>query len=208
MRVFLLTRKHLLGGAVGHLIGSEPDRCDVAGAASHPAALCDAGEAEGNCIIAVYDRRLSMESFCRDLARHRRVLVVSPNLSHDALSRIRTVAAAILSETATATALLDAVHAVARGQTWRDLPTLGGSVAPSSEPARLALTERQELVLNCLYEGFSNKQIAERLEVSYASVKATIQQLFLKAGARNRAQLVRTAIERIAPRCAAPPPAK
>ena len=57
------------------------------------------------------------------------------------------------------------------------------------------LSERERRVLNFILEGLTNKQIADRLNISESSVKATLQQLFDKAGVRTRSQLVRVAIE-------------
>ena len=46
-----------------------------------------------------------------------------------------------------------------------------------------------------MFEGLTNKEIAERIGVSESSVKATLQQLFSKTGVRTRSQLVRIALE-------------
>jgi len=46
-----------------------------------------------------------------------------------------------------------------------------------------------------VFEGLTNKEIAERIGVSESSVKATLQQLFSKTGVRTRSQLVRIALE-------------
>ena len=54
----------------------------------------------------------------------------------------------------------------------------------------------QRLVLRSILDGLTNKEIAARIEVSETSVKASIQELFSKAGVRTRGQLVRVAIER------------
>ena len=59
-----------------------------------------------------------------------------------------------------------------------------------------ALSERQRQVLHSILDGLTNKEIASKLEVSETSVKATIQELFNKAGVRTRSQLVRIAIEK------------
>jgi two-component system nitrate/nitrite response regulator NarL len=59
-----------------------------------------------------------------------------------------------------------------------------------------SLTDRQRQVLRSILDGLTNKEIAARLEVSETSVKASIQELFSKAGVRTRSQLVRVAIER------------
>ena len=97
--------------------------------------------------------------------------------------------------------LIEAIRAVAAGQTWWDTEFLRSILASSAElarpPARANfLTERQRRVLRSILDGLTNKEIATRLGVSEASAKATIQELFSKAGVRTRSQLVRIAVER------------
>lgn len=58
-----------------------------------------------------------------------------------------------------------------------------------------ALTIREIDVIRFVVQGLSNKEIAGRMEFSERTVKNTMQQLFSKTGARNRAQLVRAALE-------------
>jgi two-component system nitrate/nitrite response regulator NarL len=50
-------------------------------------------------------------------------------------------------------------------------------------------------VLQHVFEGLANKEIADQLQVSESAVKATLQQLFAKTGVRTRSQLVRTVLE-------------
>jgi len=69
------------------------------------------------------------------------------------------------------------------------------SAAPSEEQTRAKLTERERQVLSFVFEGFANKQIADRLQISETAVKASLQQLFAKTGVRTRSQLVRIALE-------------
>jgi two-component system nitrate/nitrite response regulator NarL len=57
------------------------------------------------------------------------------------------------------------------------------------------LTERERQVLSFVFEGLSNKQIADRMQISETAVKASLQQLFAKTGVRTRSQLVRIALE-------------
>ena len=68
--------------------------------------------------------------------------------------------------------------------------------APDVIQRRPKLTERERQVLSLVFEGFPNKQIADRLQVSETAVKASLQQLFAKSGVRTRSQLVRAALER------------
>jgi two-component system, NarL family, nitrate/nitrite response regulator NarL len=57
-------------------------------------------------------------------------------------------------------------------------------------------TERERLILSFVFEGFANKQIADRLQISENVVKSSLQQLFAKTGVRTRSQLVRIVLER------------
>lgn len=69
---------------------------------------------------------------------------------------------------------------------------------------RNALTPRERATLHEVVNGLSNKEIASLYTISESSVKATIQRLFLKTGARTRGQLVRLALERdLDPVCSA-----
>lgn len=97
--------------------------------------------------------------------------------------------------------LIEAIHRVAAGETWWDtavLHSLGertSEMSASVESVR-RLTDRQRQVLRSILDGLTNKEIALRMQASETSIKASIQELFIKAGVRTRSQLVRVAIER------------
>jgi two-component system, NarL family, nitrate/nitrite response regulator NarL len=65
----------------------------------------------------------------------------------------------------------------------------------SADQRRSKLTQRERQVLSFVFEGLTNKQIADRLQISETAVKASLQQLFAKTGVRTRSQLVRVALE-------------
>lgn len=97
--------------------------------------------------------------------------------------------------------LVDAIRRVAAGETWWDtgvLHSLGTDAKKLSVPGESvrSLTDRQRQVLRSILDGLTNKEIAARMEASETSIKASIQELFIKAGVRTRSQLVRIAIER------------
>jgi DNA-binding NarL/FixJ family response regulator len=96
--------------------------------------------------------------------------------------------------------LIEAIHRVSGGETWWDPGILHSAAAGKDEgrsPTNVrSLTDRQRLVLRSILDGLTNKEIAARMQVSETSVKASIQELFSKAGVRTRSQLVRVAIER------------
>ena len=97
--------------------------------------------------------------------------------------------------------LLEAIRKVAGGEMWLDTDVVRSLISASREKRvtsgnAKSLSVRQRDVLLRILDGFSNKDIAAHLEISETSVKATIQDLFQKAGVRTRSQLVRTAIEK------------
>jgi len=96
--------------------------------------------------------------------------------------------------------LIAAIRRVASGETWWDmgvLRSLGNDVKQTSAPAsNRVITDRQRQVLQLILDGYTNKEIAVKIDVSEAAVKASIQELFNKASVRTRSQLVRIAIEK------------
>ena len=193
---FVLVERQLLRERAGPPIPMQSDlRVALRDALEEPSPQV---ESSVGCVIVQYSRLDgTLEEFCEAIAPLRRVLVITGALTYEELGRVRRVAAGIIVDSANSTVLVDAIRAVTKGETWRELVLLDGSLAVKAAPGRPALTYRQRRVLQYLYEGFSNKQIAGTLGVSYPSVKATVQQLFQKLGVRTRSQLVRTAIEGI-----------
>jgi len=68
-----------------------------------------------------------------------------------------------------------------------------GSVA---EVRHMKLTERERQVLSLVFEGLTNKEVADRIQISESAVKSCLQHLFTKTGVRTRSQLVRIALEK------------
>lgn len=64
------------------------------------------------------------------------------------------------------------------------------------EDRKPELSERERGVLRGVLEGLLNKEIAQQLQISESSVKASVQQLFEKTGVHTRSRLVRIALER------------
>ena len=129
-----------------------------------------------------------------------RILLVTAGLSENqAAELIRRGVAGIFLKHSPPTLLAKAIRHVANGEVWFEQQFLRSVIASASAPAPsrgVTLTERERQVLSHVFAGLANKEIAERLEVSESSVKATLQQLFSKAGVRTRSQLVRVALEK------------
>jgi DNA-binding NarL/FixJ family response regulator len=113
----------------------------------------------------------------------------------DLYAALRVGAAGYLTKDVPPAELIEAVLAVARGEpriapamASRMLAELGraGQVAPPDPLERLS--ERERDVLALLAEGLRNREIAERLVISEATVKTHVRHVLEKLRFRNRAE--------------------
>jgi two-component system, NarL family, nitrate/nitrite response regulator NarL len=131
-----------------------------------------------------------------------RVLIVTAGMRDSVtLSALRTGVGGVFFKHSGPGQLVEAIHKVAEGEMWLDKEIMRSLIADSSEKLGLdqsvrLLSERQHQVLSSILDGLANKEIAAKLQVSETSIKATVRELFNKAGVRTRSQLVRIAIEK------------
>ena len=95
--------------------------------------------------------------------------------------------------------LMKVIRLVASGETWFEheiIQQIADRALQDNQQRRPhTLTKREDQILQGVFEGLTNKEIAAKMDVSETSVKATLQQLFHKTGVRTRSQLVRIALE-------------
>ena len=137
------------------------------------------------------------------------VLVLTTfDLDEYVFGALRAGAAGFLLKDSEATALIDAVRTVARGE-GMIAPTVtrrliaefagqrpgagwaGGTGAADGSPAPALLeelTRREREVLGCLGQGLSNADAAARLGMAEATVKTHVSHLLAKLGLRSRTQ--------------------
>jgi DNA-binding NarL/FixJ family response regulator len=128
-----------------------------------------------------------------------KVLVVTAGVEKDqATQLIRNGISGIFMKHHSASLLIEGIRDVLAGKVWFDRELLQEAVGAKSarqESTAGQFTDRERQVLSYVFEGFANKEIAQRIGVSESSVKATLQQLFSKTGVRTRSQLVRVVLE-------------
>jgi DNA-binding NarL/FixJ family response regulator len=138
------------------------------------------------------------------------VLVLTTYADDDFLfPALRAGARGYLTKDASAEEIEQAIRALVAGRTHLD-PSVQqrlvsavleqGGPSAVGEPARHGprelpdeLTPREVEVLELIAAGLSNREIAERLVLSGATVKTHVNRIFFKTGARDRAQAVRYA---------------
>ena len=137
-----------------------------------------------------------------------RVLVLTTFADDDVLfPALRAGASGYLTKDAGSDEIAAAIRAVHRGETYLDAAVQARLVAavvdegdvaePAGPPAEIPgdLTPREAEVLTLIARGLSNSEICAELVVSTATVKTHVNRIFLKTGARDRAQAVRYAYE-------------
>jgi DNA-binding CsgD family transcriptional regulator len=68
------------------------------------------------------------------------------------------------------------------------------------------LTERQRAVIAHVRQGYSNREIGDKLEISEDGVKAHLSRLYLRYGVTNRVELIASVDENVGATAAAPAP--
>jgi DNA-binding NarL/FixJ family response regulator len=121
---------------------------------------------------------------------------------HTVIQALRAGACGFLTKDASSEQIRDALGAAASGRSAIDPSVQHHLVdaiarAPAREWTQPAesqlpddLTPREAEVLGLIAEGLSNADIASRLSVSETTVKSHINHLYMKTGARDRAQAV------------------
>lgn len=205
IRIALLDDHALFREGVARLLSAEPDFEVVANCGSSDEALDVLSSEPIDLVLLDFDlgRERGTEFLTR--ARERgfegRVLVLTAGLSDsDAAQLIARGAAGIFLKHSSPALLSKSIRTVMEGEAWLDQRYLAALLrmrAPrEEEDSKGRLTEREREVLRGVLEGLANKEIADQVGVSESAIKATLQQLFNKTGARNRSQLVRVALER------------
>jgi DNA-binding NarL/FixJ family response regulator len=206
VRILLVDDHTLFRESLVRLLEAEPDFRVV----GHCAGIAEARRLlSGTAVdVVLLDYDLG-EEFGTDLLQELpffeksvRVLIVTAGMrSSVTLDALKAGAAGVIFKHSGPAQLMDAIHRVANGETWMDEGIMRSLISDSSETlgsnqSVRSLSERQHQVLRSILDGLANKEIAAKLQVSETAIKATIQELFNKAGVRTRSQLVRIAIEK------------
>jgi two-component system, NarL family, nitrate/nitrite response regulator NarL len=151
----------------------------------------DLGEEQGNHFI----------SLARQSGYAGKILMVTAGMSVTECSvALKLGVSGIVLKSNSPSTLANAIRLIASGEMWVDKKVIQNMAdrflqGEQHNGASRTLTEREHQVLQGVFEGLTNKEIAAKIGVSETSVKATIQQLFQKTGVRTRSQLVRIALE-------------
>jgi DNA-binding NarL/FixJ family response regulator len=204
IRLLLLDDHVLFRESLSRLLASEPD-FEMAGHCGTVSEALDLlRRTPVDVLLLDFDLGDDLAShFCgaaRAAGFEGKILIVTAGMSAAESSfALTTGASGIFLKHSSPGLLAQAIRMVVSGQMWVD-PKIVRMLAegvPQREDRSLQslLTTRERQVLQALFEGLTNKEIAAQLGVSESAVKATLQQLFQKTRVRTRSQLVRIALE-------------
>jgi DNA-binding NarL/FixJ family response regulator len=215
IRLLLVDDHTLFREGIGRLLASEPDFDVLTDCGTDSDARAIVEQSAIDVILLDFDlggaNGLGLISKFREAGWKGNILMVTAGMTPEESSlALRLGASGIFLKNNSPSALAQAIQIVAAGGTWIDqtvMQLIAESVMPHDDPDEdellsererqiLTLTEREQRVLDGVFEGLANKEIGALLGVSVSAVKTTLQQLFHKTGVRTRGQLVRIALER------------
>jgi len=204
IRILLLDDHALFREGLSRLVDSELDLEMTGHCATVDKAIDILRHKPIDLVLVDYD--LGKENGFQFIARARemgfegRFLIVTAGMSDaQSVEAVRLGVGGIFTKHSSPVSLARAIRKVMAGETWLDQTSVQALVEATKRQETQAsnphFTERENQVLQGVFEGFSNKEIGARLDISESSVKAALQQLFHKTGVRTRSQLVRIALE-------------
>jgi DNA-binding NarL/FixJ family response regulator len=210
IRILLVDDHSLFRDSLSRLLQTEPGFRIVGSCATIAEALplILSGQADDQPDIILLDYDLGEEQgtvALDEIRRHGfkgRVLMVTAGMSDAATVRVlESGSEGIFLKHSSPAQLVEAIRRLVAGEPWLDpramRSLIAGATGKSDEQrSSQMLTSRERFVLQGVFEGLTNKEIAAQLEVSEGSIKAVMQQLFDKTGVRTRSQLVRIALEK------------
>ena len=143
-----------------------------------------------------------LDGFCymRLLGERRvRTPVVAISADRDAIQQQKALqqgAMAFVHKSANARMLLAAIHTVLAGDIWTDdTPPGSAHLSPSPQPDEVPCTafgisQRQMTILKLMEAGYSNKEIANQLDISESTVKTHVSRLIAALAVHNRTACV------------------
>jgi two-component system, NarL family, nitrate/nitrite response regulator NarL len=205
IQLLLLDDHTLFRAMLSRLLESEADFRVVVDCASSQEALEALGRHEVDLVLLDYDLGNRQNGFqfmrtAREAGYSNRIFIVTAGMNDaDYVRALGLGVCGIFLKHSSPELLVEAIHRVMAGETWIDQRCIQGLVKAVENEGHQArknqLSERERDVLKGVFTGSSNKEIAAHLNISEASVKSALQQLFVKTGVRTRSQLVRVALE-------------
>ena len=200
IRVILIDDHQLMRAGVRLMIEAAPDVEVVGEAAKAQEGLELIATCECDLVVADFNLPDYEAPWLLTQLRKRQLsvplLMLSQYTEGEKIRQIMSLGASgYVVKTATREEFLTAVQVVASGGIYVH-PAVASALLSQPATQSPLLSSREFAILQLLMEGLSNPAIAGRLHVALATVKADMQNLFVKLGVKDRTRLVATALAR------------
>jgi len=148
------------------------------------------------CDILLLDLQMErwMVNDVETLAGVTRVIVLTASERiEDGLAVLRLGARGVVQKRFAVETLMEAIRAVADGLVWMPATLQAELAAQLRSAPAVKLTARENEVVRCVALGMRNAEIAEQCQISEATVKTHINNIFQKLECRDRVELTRYA---------------
>lgn len=204
IRVLLADDQAIVRAGVARIL-SPADGFEIVAECEDGAQVCDAVKVTAPDVVLMDVRMPNIDGITathrlQSLSNPPPVLVLTTFGEDEVLwDAIEAGAAGFVLKDASADDLIAATRAVASGGAWFDpavapriLTAYRSSVAPRNREQRKVteLSDREIQVLRRMARGAANREIANSLHVSEATVKSHVGSIFLKLGVRDRAAAI------------------
>lgn len=202
IRVLLVDDHAMFREGLARMLATEAD-LEVTGEVSSVEEALSQLNAQTDVVLLDVDlgtgRALEFVERAKAAAFQGRILIVTAGISgREAVQLVQAGVSGILHKNHPTKILCGAIRKVmAREACIEDeyLTALFQSVDRGGAGSPPKFTERDRVVLQHVLQGLTNREIAARVDVSEAAIKASLRQLFEKLGVHTRAQLVKVALE-------------
>ncbi|MEU6249603.1 response regulator transcription factor [Glycomyces sp. NPDC047010] len=200
MRLFLVDDHPVVRAGLAALVDGEPDMEVVGEAADAAAALRGIRGCAPDVVLMDLQLGAGPDGFAvaeevAKLPEPPRVLVLTTYESDaDVRRAVAAGATGYLLKACPPEELFAAIRAAARGESSLS-PKVAARVMDQARSGRPALTARESEIVALLAEGLGNRQIAQRLFVTEATVKTHLVHIFAKLGVDSRTAAVAAAVQ-------------
>jgi two-component system nitrate/nitrite response regulator NarL len=202
IKVLLVDDHAMFREGLARMLATEPDLEVIGEVSSVKEALSRLNSGTDVVLLDVdlgAERALEFVERAKTASFQGRILIVTAGISgREAVQLVQAGVAGILHKNHPTKVLCGAIRKVMAGEACIEdeyLSALFQSVDRASSGMHPKFTERDRVVVEHVLQGLTNREIAEKIDISEAAVKASLRLLFEKLGVHTRAQLVKVALE-------------
>ncbi len=191
IRTFVCARERVVLGALIEMVRAD-GRVALVGAVAGPDELLPFAASSAD-VVLVWTTTDAVDVLTRlrvsGLAHRTGVVVVVPTVSRELVTAAvdAGVRGFLLAE-AGPDQVVDAIMRVSTGEAPYDPRATSWLLHPRTPARTLGLTDREEQILHLLADGMLNRDIAGRLGIAEATVKANMSRIYHRLGVDNRTQ--------------------